>query len=44
MSKLLRDLLAAQEPLFTQSLRELEYLTGRKGVDVKLTAEKNLGF
>lgn len=39
MSKLLRDLLAAQEPLFTQSLRELEYLTGRKGVDVKLTAE-----
>lgn len=39
MSKLLRDLLAAQEPLFTQSLRELEYLTGKKGVDLKLTAE-----
>lgn len=39
MSKLLRNLLAAQEPLFTQSLRELEWLTGRKGVDVKLTAE-----
>lgn len=39
MSKLLRDILAAKEPLFTQSLRELEFLTGKKGVDVKLTAE-----
>lgn len=39
MSKLLRSLLDAKEPLFTQSLRELEFLTGRKSVDVKLTAE-----
>lgn len=39
MSKLLRDLLAAQQPLFTQSLKELEYLTGKKGIDLKLTAE-----
>jgi hypothetical protein len=39
MSKLLRDLLAAQEPLFTQSLRELEFATGRKGTDIRLTAE-----
>lgn len=39
MSKLLRDLLEAKEPLFTQSLRELEFLTSKKGIDVKLTAE-----
>lgn len=39
MSKLLRDLLAVQEPLFTQSLRELEFLTGKKGIDLKLTSE-----
>lgn len=39
MTKLLRDLLEAQEPLFTQSLRELEWLTGRKGIDIKLTAD-----
>ncbi len=39
MSKLLRDLLEAKEPLFTQSLRELEFLTGKKGVDLKFTGE-----
>lgn len=39
MSKLLRNLLNASEPLFTQSLRELEELTGKQGVDVRLTAE-----
>lgn len=39
MSKLLRNLLCAQEPLFTQSLRELEELTGKNGLDVRLTAE-----
>ncbi len=39
MSKLLRELLAAQEPLFTQSLRELEILTGKKNIDNKLAAE-----
>lgn len=39
MSKLLRDLLSAQEPLFTQSLRELEIVSNKKGIDLKLTAE-----
>lgn len=39
MSKFLRELLNAEEPLFTQSLRELEWLTGKKCIDVKLTAE-----
>ncbi len=39
MSKLLRNLLAAEEPLFTQSLRELEFLTGKKNIDSKLTAD-----
>lgn len=39
MSKLLRNLLAAQEPLFTQSLRQLEQLTGKPAIDAKLTAE-----
>lgn len=39
MSKLLRDLLQAQEPLFTQSLRELEIVSRKKGIDIKLTAE-----
>ncbi len=39
MSKLLRDLLSAQEPLFTQSLRELEIITGKKNLDNALAAE-----
>ncbi len=39
MSKLLRDLLDAQEPLFTQSLRQLEVVTGKKAIDVQLIAE-----
>lgn len=39
MSKLLRNLLNAKEPLFTQSLRELEFITGKKSVDLKLNAE-----
>lgn len=39
MSRLLRYLLEAEEPLFTQSIRELEYLTHKKGVDVRLTAD-----
>lgn len=39
MSKFLRELLAAEEPLFTQSIRELEFLTGKKNIDNKLTAE-----
>jgi len=41
MSKLLRNLLAAKEPLFTQSLRELEYITGKKNIDNKLASEIN---
>lgn len=39
MSKPLRDLLDATEPLFTQSLRELEFDTGKKNIDNKLAAE-----
>ncbi len=39
MSKLLRELLEAKEPLFTQSLRELEFITSKKNIDTKLTAE-----
>lgn len=35
----LRDLLAAEEPLFTQSLRQLEQASGRKGTDVVLLSE-----
>ncbi|HSX28637.1 MAG TPA: hypothetical protein VLF60_04275 [Candidatus Saccharimonadales bacterium] len=35
----LRDLLDAEEPLFSQSLRQLEEASGHKGTDVKLTAE-----
>ena len=30
MTKFLRDILDAHEPLFTQSLREMEYITGKK--------------
>lgn len=39
MTKFLRDILDAHEPLFTQSLREMEYITGKKNIDIKLTAE-----
>jgi hypothetical protein len=39
MSKLLRDLLDAKEPLFTLALRQLEQDSGKKNIDVKLTAE-----
>jgi hypothetical protein len=39
MSKFLRDLLNAKEPLFTKSLRDFEHITGSKGVDVKLISE-----
>lgn len=39
MTKILRDLLNAEEPLFTKSLRELEHLTLKRSVDVKLSAE-----
>lgn len=36
---LLADFLQAKEPLFDQSLHQLERRSGQKGVDVKLTAE-----
>lgn len=39
MANLLRELLQAQEPTFTQSLRELEFLTYKKNIDNKLAAE-----
>ena len=35
----LRDLLDAEEPLFTQALEQLEDASGRKGADVKLLSE-----
>jgi hypothetical protein len=35
----LAQLLLAKEPLLDQSLRELEAITGQKGIDAKLTAE-----
>ena len=39
MSRLISDLLAAEEPLFSLSLRQLESLTGHAGADVELAAE-----
>lgn len=39
MSKFLRDLLDAEEPLFSLSLRDLEKASGHQGVDVKLIAD-----
>ena len=41
MSRLISDLLAAEEPLFGISLRQLEDLTGRTGADVQLATEIN---
>jgi len=39
MSKILRDLLDAQEPIFSLSLRQLENASGSKGVDAALIGE-----
>jgi hypothetical protein len=39
MSSFLRDLLDAKEPVFTQSLRDLERIAGHKGIDVKLIGD-----
>ncbi len=39
MTKLLTNLLEAKQPLFTRALDQLEQASGRKGMDVKLTAE-----
>lgn len=39
MCKTLSELLGAEEPLFTLSLRQLEEVSGKPSVDVRLTAE-----
>ncbi|MDO8336032.1 MAG: TIGR00730 family Rossman fold protein [Candidatus Saccharibacteria bacterium] len=39
MSKFLRDLLDAEEPIFSLSLRDLEKASGHQAVDVKLIAD-----
>lgn len=39
MSKLISDLLGAEEPLFSLAIRQLEKESGRTSVDVRLTAE-----
>lgn len=39
MARFLRDLLDAEEPLFTQSIRQLEEVSGRTGADVKLIGD-----
>ncbi|SRR6266496_525771 len=39
MANLLRDLLDAQEPLFSLSLRQLEEASGHKGIDTKLIGD-----
>lgn len=39
MSRVLSELLLAEEPMFALSLRQLEDRSGRPGVDIRLTAE-----
>ncbi|HSW91146.1 MAG TPA: hypothetical protein VLG09_00690 [Candidatus Saccharimonadales bacterium] len=39
MAKFLRDLLDAEEPIFSQSLKQLEQASGNHGADVALIAE-----
>lgn len=39
MAKFLRDLLDAEEPLFTNAIRQLESASGRSGADVKLIGD-----
>ncbi len=39
MAKFLRDLLDAEEPVFTTALRQLEYISGRTGADTKLIGD-----
>jgi len=39
MSKFLRDLLDAEEPIFTHSLEDLELSSGRSGADIKLISD-----
>lgn len=39
MAKFLRDLLDAEEPLFTTAIRQLEEVSGRSGADTKLIGD-----
>lgn len=39
MAKFLRDLLDAEEPLFTTAIRQLEVVSGRTGADTKLIGD-----
>lgn len=39
MSKFLRILLDAEEPIFTEAVQQLEQLTGKAGADIKLIAD-----
>ena len=39
MAKFLRDLLDAEEPIFTEALRQLEKASGRTGADTKLIGD-----
>lgn len=39
MAKFLSDLLDAEEPIFTQAIRQLEDVSGRHGADVKLIGD-----
>ncbi|MCD8561628.1 TIGR00730 family Rossman fold protein [Candidatus Saccharibacteria bacterium] len=39
MAKFLSDLLDAEEPIFTQALRQLEEVSGRSGADTKLIGD-----
>ena len=39
MSRILSELLEAKEPLFTQSIKQLEEASGSPGVDIRLSAE-----
>jgi len=39
MAKLLRDLLEAEEPLFSLALRQLEQASGKRGTDARLIGE-----
>ena len=39
VAKFLRDLLDAEEPLFSESLRQLEQASGRQAADTKLIGD-----
>lgn len=39
MSRLISELLGATEPMFSMALKQLENVSGKPSVDVKLTAE-----